>query len=73
MIPQSWSREMLFFFSNLFTKTKSLNFQEEVATQNLSKFRQIQLALENAEERAEVAENSLVRMRGQVVRSATNK
>ncbi|UMM12491.1 hypothetical protein L5515_001241 [Caenorhabditis briggsae] len=44
---------------------------EEVATQNLSKFRQIQLALENAEERAEVAENSLVRMRGQVVRSAT--
>ncbi|CAA95848.1 Myosin-1 [Caenorhabditis elegans] len=46
---------------------------EEVATQNLSKFRQIQLALENAEERAEVAENSLVRMRGQVVRSATNK
>ncbi|PIO64944.1 myosin head [Teladorsagia circumcincta] len=37
--------------------------QEEVATQNLSKFRQIQLALENAEERAEVAENSLVRMR----------
>lgn len=39
--------------------------QEEVATQNLSKFRQIQLALENAEERAEVAENSLVRMRGQ--------
>ncbi|KAF1768356.1 hypothetical protein GCK72_000168 [Caenorhabditis remanei] len=46
---------------------------EEVATQNLSKFRQIQLALENAEERAEVAENSLVRMRGQVVRSATAK
>ncbi|PIO76295.1 myosin tail [Teladorsagia circumcincta] len=38
---------------------------EEVATQNLSKFRQIQLALENAEERAEVAENSLVRMRTQ--------
>uniref|UniRef100_A0A183FJV7 Paramyosin n=1 Tax=Heligmosomoides polygyrus TaxID=6339 RepID=A0A183FJV7_HELPZ len=38
---------------------------EEVATQNLSKFRQIQLALENAEERAEVAENSLVRMRNQ--------
>ncbi|WKX94491.1 hypothetical protein Q1695_011625 [Nippostrongylus brasiliensis] len=38
---------------------------EEVATQNLSKFRQIQLALENAEERAEVAENSLVRMRSQ--------
>ncbi|VDM78444.1 unnamed protein product [Strongylus vulgaris] len=38
---------------------------EEVATQNLSKFRQIQLALENAEERADVAENSLVRMRSQ--------
>ncbi|VDM57013.1 unnamed protein product [Angiostrongylus costaricensis] len=38
---------------------------EEVATQNLSKFRQIQLALENAEERADVAENSIVRMRGQ--------
>uniref|UniRef100_A0A0K0CTS5 Myosin head n=1 Tax=Angiostrongylus cantonensis TaxID=6313 RepID=A0A0K0CTS5_ANGCA len=37
---------------------------EEVATQNLSKFRQIQLALENAEERADVAENSIVRMRG---------
>ncbi|CAJ0945734.1 unnamed protein product, partial [Mesorhabditis belari] len=36
---------------------------EEVATSNLSKFRQIQLALECAEERADVAENSLVRMR----------
>nr|CDJ95284.1 Myosin and Myosin head and Myosin tail domain containing protein [Haemonchus contortus] len=45
---------------------------EEVATQNLSKFRQIQLALENAEERAEVAENSLVRMRTQQQKQRVN-
>ena len=30
---------------------------------NLQKYRQIQLALENAEERAEIAENSLMKLR----------
>ncbi|KJH51244.1 myosin head [Dictyocaulus viviparus] len=44
---------------------KQIEEAEEVATQNLSKFRQIQLALESAEERADVAENSLARMRTQ--------
>ncbi len=39
------------------------NFQEEVASLNLQKFKQIQQNLEQAEERAEVAENTVVKFR----------
>lgn len=41
----------------------SVVFQEEVANLNLQKYRQIQHQLEDAEERADVAENSLSKMR----------
>lgn len=40
-------------------------FQEEAANINLQKYRQMQVQLDNAEERADVAENSLIRMRSQ--------
>lgn len=42
---------------------KKIFFQEEVANMNLQKYRQVQLALESAEERAEIAENSLLKLR----------
>lgn len=42
---------------------RQLEEAEEVATANLQKYRQIQHMLEGAEERADVAENSLTKMR----------
>jgi hypothetical protein len=38
-------------------------FQEEATTVNLTKYRQLQNKLEDAVERADVAENSLAKMR----------
>ena len=40
-----------------------LKNQEEQAGLNLQKYKQIQLSVDNAEERAQTAENSLARMR----------
>lgn len=40
-----------------------MEFQEELANVNLQKFRQIQHQLDDAEERADHAENSLSKMR----------
>uniref|UniRef100_A0A0R3RFG9 Myosin head n=1 Tax=Elaeophora elaphi TaxID=1147741 RepID=A0A0R3RFG9_9BILA len=45
------------------TYKRQLEEAEQLATQNLSKYRQMQHMLENAEERADIAENSLVKMR----------
>lgn len=42
---------------------KQLEEAEEVANINIQKFRQIQIALEHAEERADEAENSLLRVK----------
>lgn len=42
------------------------SFQEEVSAMNLQKFRQIQTQLGEAEERAEEAENSLMRVRSKI-------
>lgn len=38
-------------------------FQEEVAATNLGKYRQLQAQLDEAEERADIAENSLSKLR----------
>ncbi len=40
-----------------------LNLQEQLAGQNLNKYRQLQHQLEDAEERADMAENSLAKLR----------
>jgi hypothetical protein len=45
--------------------------QEEVATVNLQKYRQLQHQLEDAEERADVAENGLAKMRAKNRSSAS--
>ncbi|KAK0402451.1 hypothetical protein QR680_016341 [Steinernema hermaphroditum] len=49
--------------SKLKIQRRQIEEAEEVANVNLTKYRQIQLALDSAEERAESAENSLVRLR----------
>jgi len=49
--------------SKLKTYKRQVDDAEQVATGNLAKYRQIQHQLEDAEERADVAENSLAKMR----------
>ena len=41
----------------------SLHLQEEIAAINLAKYRKVQHELEEAEERADVAENTLAKLR----------
>ena len=48
-------------FGNFLNKNSF--FQEEQANLSLQKYRQIQISLDNAEERAQTAESSLARMR----------
>lgn len=50
-------------FQNLSENTLNTYSQEQIATQNLAKYRQLQHMLEDAEERADIAENSLSKMR----------
>ncbi len=50
---------------------RQLEEAEEVATINLQKYRQIHHQLEGAEERADVAENSLAKMRTKFRSDAT--
>lgn len=45
---------------------KQMDEAEQIATTNLQKYRQTQLAVENAEERALAAENSLLKMRNRI-------
>jgi len=49
--------------AKLKTYKRQVDDAEQVATANLAKYRQIQHQLEDAEERADVAENSLAKMR----------
>uniref|UniRef100_A0A1I7XLC0 Myosin motor domain-containing protein n=1 Tax=Heterorhabditis bacteriophora TaxID=37862 RepID=A0A1I7XLC0_HETBA len=49
--------------SKIKTYKRQVEDAETLATQNLTKYRQLQHALEDAEERADVAENSLAKMR----------
>lgn len=46
-------------------------FQEEVAATNLGKYRQIQAQLDEAEERADLAENSIAKLRAKNRSSAS--
>lgn len=50
--------------------TDTLLFKEEVAAVNLGKYRQLQAQIEDANERADIAENSLAKLRSKN-RSAT--
>ncbi len=53
------------------TQKRQLEETEELATVNLQKYRQIQHQMEDAEERADVAENSLSKMRAKNRSSAS--
>ena len=48
---------------NTFVKSVWIPLQEEVAAINLAKYRKVQNELEDAEERADSAENSLQKLR----------
>ena len=57
---------------NLKINLQTKNYlKEEVAAMNLQKFRQIQSQLDEAEERADEAENSLLRVRSKIRVNAT--
>lgn len=45
--------------------------KEEVAATNLGKYRQLQAQLDDAEERADIAENALSKMRNKIRASAS--
>lgn len=53
---------MACFLLHLFLRLIS-TFQEEIANTNLQKYRQLQHQVDDAEERADLAENSLSKMR----------
>ncbi|VDD93269.1 unnamed protein product, partial [Enterobius vermicularis] len=52
---------------------KQLDEAEQLASVNLQKYKQIMLALENAEERADAAENSLMKVRSRTRKNKTQK
>jgi myosin heavy chain 6/7 len=64
-------RKRLVVTAKIRIKHHKCNLQEEIATVNLQKYRQLQHQLEDAEERADMAENGVAKMRAKNRSSAS--
>lgn len=64
---------LLTFFKKKQTLKRQIEEAEEIAALNLAKFRKVQQELEDAEERADLAENALAKLRSKNRSAPTNQ